>query len=187
MANLIPVVISLIVIIYDKAEILLLWKLSTPTKPDEIPFMSVASRLLILLSTCLLIMDNNLIPDRYRIKMPRICALATEYMITQIAMISMLYVWTRFQSMLCFLLKELLMQDNNPNYKLYDDLGGDIFLGYFTTAMSILTTWYTFNATGSKQRFKNGFFTFIDFIVDIFLRICDCGDDDESDASAQKK
>lgn len=175
MANFLPVVIALVVTIYNQTNVpFTSWLIIG----DDLKNSNVISRMLILLSTFLLILDNNLMPDRYRMKIPPICALIIEYIETHIAMVLILYVWTQFQSMLCILLKELLLVESDPQHTIYYQLGGDIFLGYFTTAMSIITLWYSFKATGSKERFKNAMFTFCDFFADHLLKICECSDDE---------
>ncbi len=155
------------------------------TVADNSKTSSFISRMFILTSTFLLILDNKLMPDRFRMHIPRICAFIIDYLLSQIIMAVILYVWTSFQSMLCMLLKELLLLENDTKHLIYHQLGGDIFLGYFTTAMSLMTFWYTFKATGSKERFKEAFFTSVDAIVDVSLKIiddeidqnnCDCSD-----------
>lgn len=172
MANFIPVVIALIVNIYQQSSApLLSWLVIV----DDL---NVISRLSVLLSTFFLILDSK-IPDRYRKIVPLICALIIDYLVTHIAMTAIMYVWTQFQSMLCVLLKELLTLDpNDPKHLIYHQLGGDIFLGYFTTAMSVITLWYSFKATDSKDRFKKAFFTCIDTVVDVSIKMCECSDDE---------
>lgn len=180
MANFIPVVIALLATIYSPFS---LWSVVG----DDFNISNVFSRNIILFSTFLFILDNNLIPDRFRSSIPKICALVIDYLLAHIAMASMLYSWTQFQSMLCILLKELLLLENDPEHVIYHQLGGDIFLGYFTTAMSILTLWYSFKATGSKKRFKSAFFTCVDAFVDISLKICDCSDDEDDVSNKTRK
>lgn len=185
MANFIPVVIALLVNVYQQTDAPFA---SWLVIGNDLKISNVISRMPILLSTFLLILDNKLMPDRYRTNIPPICALIIDYLVTHSSMALMLYVWTQFQSMLCVLLKELLLLENDPKHLIYEQLGGDIFLGYFTTGMSVITLFYSFQATGSKERFKRAFFTFIDAIVDISLKICECSDD-ETDVSnvAHKK
>lgn len=186
MANFLPVVTALFITIYQQTDVpaIIKWLIV----PDVSDVSNVVSRMLILMSSFLLILDNQLMPDRYRTRIPRICALIIDYLVAQIAMASLVYVWTQFQSMLCVLLKELLLLENDPKHSIYHELGGDIFLGYFTTSMSLMTLWYSFKATGSKELFKRAFFTCIDGIVDISLKICDCSDDENEVSNvAQKK
>lgn len=111
---------------------------------------------------------------------PRICGLLIDFLLTYIALDLLLYVWITFQNILRLFVKELLLLENNPQQQhvIYDQLGGDIFLGYFTTGMSIITLWYSFKATGSKEQIKKALFTCCDTVVDLSLKIFD--DDDEN-------
>lgn len=182
MANFIPVAIALLTTMFYQNDLLFkLWLV----QGDQVTMSNGISRILILMSTFLLILDNQILPDRYRIRINKVGAMAIDYVVAHVAMASMLYVWTQFQSMLCMLLKELLLLENDPQHLVYHQLGGDIFLGFFTTAMSIITLWYSFKATGSKERFKTAFFTCVDAIVDVSLKICDCSDD-ENDMSKKQ-
>lgn len=175
MANFLPMVFALFATIYNETDLpFTSWLVIT----DDLKNSNVISRMLILLSTFLLMLDNNIMPDRYRTNIPKICALVIDYLVTHIAMALILYVWTQFQSMLCILLKELLLVESDPKHTVFYQLGGDIFLGYFTTAMSLITLWYSFKATGSKERFKNALFTCCDIVADNLLKICECDDDE---------
>lgn len=176
MANPVPITIALLVTLisnYRQIDVpFTLWLLELVVG-DTVP-----SRIIVI-STFLLLLDNTLLPDHYRLRIPHICAFIIDYSIAQITMAVMLYVWTQFHSMLTALLKELLLHENDSEHIIYNQLGGDIFLGYFTTAMSILTFWYTFKATDSKRRLKATIFKCIDIIVDIGLKIFDYDDSDD--------
>lgn len=102
---------------------------------------------------------------------------------THFSMALILYIWTQFQKLLCTLLKALLVHNNYPPNYIYDQIGGDIFLGYFTTSMSAITFWYSFKATASRERFKNTIFRWCDTIVDKMIKICDCSDDENDEIS----
>lgn len=185
MANFVPVTIALVatlISIYQQINLPFTLWLAQATGDNFPP------RIFILISTFFLLLDNTLLPDRYRVRIPFICALIIDYLLAQSAMAVMLYVWTQFHSMLTMLLKELLLLENDTQHLIFYQLGGDIFLGYFTTAMSIITFWYTFKATGSKERLKATVFKCIDVVADICLKICDCSDDENDESNvAQSK
>lgn len=184
MANFVPVAIAFLITAYHQTELpFKLWLV----QGNDLNMSNGISRMLILISTFLLVLDNKIMPDRYRIKITRIVAMAIDYLVAHIAMALMLYIWNQFQSMLCTLLKELLLLENDPQHLIYHQLGGDIFLGFFTTAMSLITLWYSFKATGSKERFRTAFFTCIDAIVDVSLKICDCSDDENGVSNVAHK
>lgn len=89
--------------------------------------------------------------------------------------------------MLCMLLKELLLIEGDDKDVVYHQLGGDIFLGYMTTVMSLMTFWYSFKATGSRERLKTALFACIDVVVDFSLKICDCSDDENDVPNVARK
>lgn len=106
--------------------------------------------LMILISTCIILTDVQLYPLRYKLAYVKTFFIIETIISLFVLEFVMILIWTRIEQNIAKFIKYMLSRGN-----LYQEMGGDSFLGLLMTGLTLRILLYSINATRSNDTIVN--------------------------------